>query len=197
MASGGTSAIGAPGAGERRGAPRVAVGLAASLTRGRARAAGVVRDASPLGVLIQLAEPLLEHRGEAVLEIAFPEGGRRRIAAAQARSAAGPGGQVLVGLRLLGPPASAVLTGSPASGALPWPEAAHGARVRPRAVVAADLRQLGGVAYERALRAPSAPVPDPLVRWLRRVAAELGAPDPGAPPTARHLIDAVRALSRP
>lgn len=203
-AVGGRPAIASPGAGpgpsvamarptERRGAPRVAVGLPASLTRGGARSVAVVRDASRLGLLVHLTEPLLACRGEVMVEVALPATGGRRLPATPVRAEVGGDGDVVMALRLL------VTPREPATEGPPWgqPELDHppSERARPHSVVVADVRALGGAAYELALLDPEAEVPEHLARWLASLEREIGAtPGCPVPRTPDGLIAAVRSL---
>jgi hypothetical protein len=180
---------------ERRRAPRIPLAMSASLTRSRSSASGFVRDASELGLLIQLIEPLLELGGAARVEIAFPSTGPRGFRVAEVRRDVDPAGDVLVALRLLDPPGVGAAVARTTPEPPGWLGDRAAARVRPRAVVGADICALGGAAWELVMSSPAAGVPDPLARWLASLAAEIGAPAPQPPRTARGLLDAIRLVS--
>jgi hypothetical protein len=182
-------------ASERRRAPRIPLAMSASLTRGRSSAGGFVRDASELGLLIGLTEPLLELRGDATVEIAFPSTGPRGFRVAEVRRDVDAAGDVLVAVRLLEPPGVGLAVARATPEPPGWLGDPAAGRARPRAVVRADICALGGAAWELAMSSPAAGVPDPLVRWLASLAAEIGAPAPEPPRTARGLLDAIRLVS--
>jgi hypothetical protein len=184
-----------PSVSERRRAPRIPLAMSASLTRGRASAAGFVRDASELGLLIRLTEPLLELGGNATVEIAFPSRGPRGFRVAELRRDVDPAGDVLVALRLLDPPGVDAPVARTTEDPPGWLRDRAAARVRPRAVVRADICALGGAAWELVMSSPAAGVPDPLARWLTSLAAEIGAPASEPPRTARGLLDAISLMS--
>jgi hypothetical protein len=167
--------------------------MSARLTLSRSTAGGFLRDASEEGLLIGLSDPLLELGGDATVEVACPSSGLRIFRAAEVRRDVDAARNVVVALRLLDPPGE----GATAAGTAPAPRDRPGGRAapaRPRAVVRADLSALGGQAWELAVCAPTAGVPDDLTRWLTALAAEVGAPAPEPPRTPRELLEAIRLL---
>lgn len=67
---------------------------------------------------------------------------------------------------------------------------------RPRAVVLAELKGLGGLVLEQALLDASAQPLESLVEWSNRLAGELFVEGVGSPATYRELMYAIRDLSR-
>jgi hypothetical protein len=182
---------------ERRRAPRVPLAMSARLARGRSSAGGFVRDASELGLLIVLTEPLLELRGNTSVDVALPSTGPRRFRVAEVRRDVDAKGGVLVALRLLDPPGKGAAAAPTAPEPPGWPGGRTAGRARPRAVVRAEMRALGGAGWELAMSSPAAEVPDSLARWLADLAAEVGAPAMEPPRTARHLLAAIERLPAP
>ena len=176
---------------ERRRARRVPVAMHVSLTDGAGGrpAFGVVRDASQAGLLVEMAEALLDPCGERVVEIAF-RSGARRARALEIRREACPDGRLLVALELLGPTES---TPGPGAGAPPSPPPRPGSSATPRCVVRGELRALGAAALDRATVAPDGGVPEGLREWMARLADELGVARPSTE-TATELVEAVGRL---
>jgi hypothetical protein len=191
---------------ERRRAPRIPVGIPATVAHGRLAAAGTVLDASVTGLLIELSEPLPFVESDVVVSLALPEAGRRDLEAAVVRRAVGRDGRVLLAVRLTEPrPAPRPERRSAPQGPAPPKRRIRGrtsapaaaAAPRPRAMALAELRAVGTRAYELALDDPSAPAPAPLVDWAARLAEELGVrPAPARPRMARDLVAALSELSR-
>ncbi len=124
------------------------------------------------------------------VEIALPRNGVLRAHAVETRRAAATGGSGLrVGLRL-GEPWTVAADGRLAPSAVP-PQPAF---ARPRSVARAELLHLGAAAMVLSLVEPRAALPPPLVAWLARLAAELGAPTPVRMETPSALTDAVASL---
>lgn len=67
---------------------------------------------------------------------------------------------------------------------------------RPREVVTAELRGLGGLVLEQALIDGSARPVQSLLAWTRRLGMELGYEGEGRVETNRELMHAITALSR-
>jgi hypothetical protein len=183
------------------------VGIPATVTCGRLRAAGRVVNASETGLLVELAERLPFVDADVVVSLELPETGRRDLEAAVVRRAVGEGGRMLLGVRLLEPrPAPARRTGGAPAGPAPPKRRVRRDRAsappapaapRPRAVALAELRAVGTRAYELALDDPGAQAPAALVAWTARLAEELGVPPaPAAPRVARDLVAALSELSR-
>lgn len=176
---------------ERRRARRLPVAIPVSLTDGAGGppAFGVVRDVSEVGMLIEMAEALIQPCGERVVEVAF-RSGARTVRAAEVRREAGADGQLLVALETLGlaEGASRGVAGTP-----PEPPPRRGSVVAPRCVVRGELRALGAAALDHAILAPGGGVPEGLRQWLTSLADELGTTrEP--PETAAELVEAVRLL---
>jgi hypothetical protein len=180
---------------ERRAAPRIPVGIPASVTRGGRSCAGRVIDASLTGLLIELAEPLPFVEADVAVALVLPHEGRVDVDARVVRRALGREGNVLLALRLGGRRPAPLGAPRRAAGAAAPPEP-RGDRERPRAVALAELRAVGTRAYELALVDGDAPAPAPLVAWMGRLAAELGVEPPARPAGCRELVAAVSDLSR-
>lgn len=177
---------------ERRAAGRVPVAFRARLGEVGTRATRAVHvaDVSTDGILIESDDPTLPLGRESVVEIALPRNGVLRAHAVETRRAAAPGGSGLrVGLRL-GEPWTVAADGRLAPSAVP-PQPAF---ARPRSVARAELLHLGAAAMVLSLVEPRAALPPPLVAWLARLAAELGAPTPVRMETPSALTDAVASL---
>jgi hypothetical protein len=67
---------------------------------------------------------------------------------------------------------------------------------RPRLVVTAELRGLGGLVLEQALIDGTARPRPSLIEWTRRLSQELGYDDFEAVDTNRELMHAISAISR-
>jgi hypothetical protein len=67
---------------------------------------------------------------------------------------------------------------------------------RPRDVLVAELRGLGGLVLEQALQDPSARPQASLVAWATRLAAELGAPPAAPPANYRDLMARIAEVNR-
>ncbi len=179
---------------ERRAAPRIPVGIPVRVANGDRACAGVVRDASLTGLLVELSEPLPFVERDVVVALVLPGAGRHDVDAAIVRRALGAGGHVMLALRVTGRrprPLGAARAARPAS-----PPPGRPPRERPRAVAMAELRAVGTRAYELALVDPDAAAPVPLVAWMGRLADELGLSRPARPQTSRALLTAVSELSR-
>ena len=190
---------------ERRRAPRIPVGIPATVARERLGVAGTVLNASESGLLIELSGPLPFVGSDVVVSLELPEAGRRDLEAAVVRRAVGPEGRILLAVRLVGPrPAPPRERRAVPQGPAPPKRRVRNrttapprpAAPRPRAMALAELRAVGTRAYELALDEPSAPAPAALVDWAARLAGELGVPAPDGPRTARDLLGALSELSR-
>lgn len=67
---------------------------------------------------------------------------------------------------------------------------------RPRQLILAELRGLGGLVLEQGLLAATARPPDSLVAWQRRLAEELAIEVPPRARTYREMLHQIVALSR-
>jgi|GEM_PF-5611749 len=67
---------------------------------------------------------------------------------------------------------------------------------RPRAVVLAELKGLGGLVLEQALLDADAQPLESLLEWSNRIAGELAVEGVGSPATYRELLRAIVGISR-
>jgi hypothetical protein len=154
---------------DRRAFPRLAVDLPVRVVSAEHVSDGRTVDASERGLLVDLAEPFTMLARRVQVEVELPNEGWTGIEADVVRREAVSEGRVLVALRLHDPEAE---TEAPRprkrrSRAKPKPP-------RPREVVEAELRGLGGLAYEQALLAPEAEPSESIIAWVNALAAELG-----------------------
>ena len=175
---------------ERRRARRVPVAMRVALIdrAGGRPVCGVVRDASEVGLLIEMAEAPLQTCGERDGEIAFGSG-PRTVRALEIRREACADGHLLVALELLGRPEA------PEGGVAAPPEwpVRPASTTPPRCVVRGELRALGAAAFDQATRSPDAAVPAGLREWLDALAEQVGTTHQ-QPETATELVEAVRRL---
>lgn len=180
---------------ERRGAPRIPVGIPVQVARGDLSCAGRVLDASLTGLLVELSEPLPFIEADVVVALVLPGAGRHDVDAEIVRRVMGEEGRVLLAMRLAGRRPRPLGAIRPAPASAPAPPTRRGAE-RPRAVAIAELRAVGTRAYEMALADADAAAPAPLVAWVRRLAEELDLEPPGRPAACRDLLTAVSDLNR-
>ncbi len=189
-------------AADRRAEPRFPLD-AAVLIRARGRSAtGRTVDASAIGLLVELDEPLsfLDHR--VGVEVSLSDDRPVQVEADVVRRALSETGSVLLALRLVGPAGGRALARQ--AGLRPVRD--YGRRIRPsrakerapRPVADArrELHALASRVLELALLEPEAPSSHPMAVWADRLAAELGREGPGDAGSNRLLLRAIADLYR-
>jgi hypothetical protein len=164
-----------------------------------ASARGRTVDASSVGQLGELDEPLRFLAHEVGVALALSEGGTAVLEADVVRRSLSAQGRLMLALRLADAPEGRALRRSAAAGSRPAPGRRRASRAqppgaRPAAVVRREIHALGSRVLEFAIVEPDAPPPEAMVRWLERLAAEAGLPPPRAATSNRLMVRAIADL---
>lgn len=187
---------------DRRAEPRLPLD-APVVVRGRGRSAtGRTIDASAIGLLVELAEPLsfLDHH--VGLEVSLGDDRVIEMEADVVRRSLSESGGLLLALRLVGPAAGRSLARE--AGLRPLrdyskrnrPSRAKPRAPRPAADARRELHALAHRVLELALLEPEAHPPAAMTAWVSRLAAELGHDEPADTGTNRLLLRAIARLHR-
>jgi hypothetical protein len=189
-----------PGA-ERRREPRFPLEAPAIVHGPGSSVRGRTVDASSIGLLVELEEPLGFLAHQVGVELTLSDGRQVMCEADVVRRALSSEGRLLLALRLAGSPAGRALRRSAAGGGATAPGRPRPSRAKPRApravhLVRQEIRALGTRVLELAIAEPEAPPPQALGDWLARLAAELGLDLPPLPRTNRLMVRAIADLHR-
>lgn len=186
---------------DRRREPRLPLDVEVLVRSPEGAASGRTRDASTVGLLVELEQPLpsLSPR----LQVEFVGGHEAvHVETEVVRRLVADTGGVMLALRIVGPVLGAGLRRG-AGTAVPWEAGRRRrpSRAKPRPPRAAgearhELQALGARMLELAMMAPDARAPVAMVRWVDELRRELGVGDEQDTTTNRLLLRAIADLHR-
>src|SRR5690606_16333745 len=180
---------------ERRAEPRLPLRAPVVVRGPGSSARGRTVDASSIGLLVELEDPLPFLAHEVGVEIAL-DGGVVTVEANVVRRSLTDDGRVLLAMRLVDDPGGRALRRGAEGGPRPAPGRRRPSRARPRGprpaeLVRQEVHALGTRVLELALVEPEGTPPGAMTRWLARLATEAGVEPPAEARTNRALARAV------